>query len=133
MFFNRKKPTGESRREQSLLAFAQVNLSRCPICRQKDVEWGTEYEEMDADLFLTLTCPHCGCALALSYMDLRGVSDSRVPAFLRTSGNYDAAIRSAYGKRKNVAYIRIRKAGSVPEAAPFEGKILPLDELKDAF
>ena len=123
----------ENYQKSQLEAFADKHMKRCPICASKTPEWNTQCRVEYDDRILDLECAHCGCVLGLSYIDIKGIKDSAVPGMLKAVGSYDYLMRSASGKKKEVPYIQIIKAGNNEAALEYEGKRIPLDEMKDMF
>ena len=123
----------ENYQKGQLESYAGNHLKRCPICSSKEPEWKATHRDEYDDRILELACKDCGCVIGLSYMDIKGIKDSAVPGMLKAVGNYDYLMRSASGKKKDVPYIEIIKAGKNEEAFGYEGKRMPLDEMKDLF
>lgn len=121
------------RRQQLAQTYIKEHISRCPICKNRQPEWAFSYTEFLQDRNIQYKCSRCGCVLSTDYGDLKGVGGTVLTDFLRGNANYDAMVRSVYGKKKGVVYVRILDPGTCAEAAAHKGKEFPLEELKEMF
>ena len=121
------------RQQQLAENYIKEHLSRCPLCKTADTEWTFEHTAFMRDKRVKATCSVCHCTISAAYGEMKGVMGNGITEFLQGAASYEAMVRSVYGKKKGVTYIKILNAGDSKKAEGYTQKEIPMEELKEMF
>lgn len=113
--------------------FIREHLSRCPLCKTPNAEWTFEHTAFLRDKKIKATCGTCHCTISAAYGEMKGVQGNSVVEFLQGAASYDAMVRSVYGKKKGLTYIRIVDPGENERAAEYRDREIPMETLREMF
>lgn len=109
--------------------FIDNNFPKCPMCGTNAPYWKLKNKKemlLNRTMFL---CDKCGCILSATTPDIAGFSKS-IAGLAYASGRLSAISKKAAGKDTATIYIKVEKAGNAQTTKIYEGKEMPIEELK---
>lgn len=109
--------------------FIDNNFPKCPMCGSPDPYWKLKDKVELLGNRTMFLCDKCGCILSATTMDLTGFTKSKV-GLITTVGLANAIGKKAGGKDVKTIYMKVEEVGNAQTTKMYEGKEMPIEELK---